>query len=184
MEGQALELGWYRGKKWDVGEQDYLRVVEGKTGALIAVSCEVGALVGGADAKTCAALRDFGMGIGVGFQIIDDLLNIVGDEKAYGKEIGGDIQEGKRTLLTINALRMLRGGKRARLQALLKNDGRDCSDVSEAVELIKESGAPEIVKQAAESRIAAAVGCLGVLPENEGKRDLAELADYITRRNR
>ncbi|HIH19597.1 TPA: polyprenyl synthetase family protein [Candidatus Micrarchaeota archaeon] len=184
LEGQARELGWYWKKRWSVKPGEYYQVVGGKTGALISVSCEVGGLLGGADAKTCKALRDFGMGIGIGFQMIDDLLNIVGDEKKYGKEIGGDIREGKRTLLTIYALRMLPGARRRRLWGLLKKEGKGKADVSEAIRLIKESGAPTVVKAAAEKKIASAMRCLQALPENEGKRNLTELAGYITRRKR
>lgn len=184
LEGQALELGWYHKKKWDVSEQDYYQVVEGKTGALISACCEVGGLLGGADAKTCSALRDFGMGIGVGFQIIDDLLNIVGDEKAYGKEIGGDISEGKRTLLTINALATLPVKKKARLEGILKLPVKRAEDVASAVELLRESNAPAFAKAAAEARIAAAMSKLAILPESEAKMILVGLADYITRRKR
>lgn len=184
LEGQALELGWYQKKKWDVRERDYYQVVEGKTGALISACCEVGGLLGGADAKTCKALRDFGMGIGVGFQIIDDLLNIVGDEKAYGKEIGGDISEGKRTLLTINALEALPAKKRSQLQGILQKPGKRPEDVAAAVGLIMETPAPSVVKAAAEAQIENAMSWLAVLPESEAKRTLAELAEYITRRKR
>jgi len=87
LEGQALELGWYWQDKWDVSEDEYYSMVSGKTGALISVSCEVGALLAGADGKTCNALSEFGMGIGIAFQIIDDVLNITGDEEKYKKEI-------------------------------------------------------------------------------------------------
>ncbi|MEM4348597.1 MAG: polyprenyl synthetase family protein, partial [Candidatus Anstonellaceae archaeon] len=72
LEGQAIELGWYWKNEWDVGEEDYFEVIKGKTGCLIAGACEVGGIVGGATKAQQKALYEFGMGIGVGFQIMDD----------------------------------------------------------------------------------------------------------------
>ncbi|MEM4633574.1 MAG: polyprenyl synthetase family protein, partial [Candidatus Anstonellaceae archaeon] len=143
LEGQAIELGWYLKKKWDVKEKDYRVVVEGKTGALISCACEVGGLLGGAEENVCKALGDFGLGIGVGFQIMDDVLNLIGDEKKYGKEIGGDILEGKRTLITIRALNSLGGEKKTRLERLLKKENKGQKDVEAVISLLEESGAIE-----------------------------------------
>ena len=184
LEGQALELGWYNDSKWDISEKEYLQMVGGKTGALIAVSCEVGALLGGADGKTCKALSRFGAGIGIGFQIIDDVLNIVGDEKKYRKEIGGDIREGKRTLVTMEALAALPEKKRGRLSALLQKEGKSGKDVSEAISLLKESGAPEAAMARAKKVVSSALAELECLPDGESKRTLLRLAAYITKRER
>ena len=184
LEGQAIELGWYRAGKWNIDEDDYYAVVSGKTGALIAGACEVGGIVGGAGKKEQAALRDFGMGIGVGFQIMDDALNIIGDEKEYGKEIGGDVLEGKRTLITIRALRMLPKGKRARLDSLLRKRNKSQSDVRAAVSLLRESGAVESAVGEAEKIVGRAIGRLDALPQNRATEHLAALAEYIVRRKR
>ena len=184
LEGQALELGWYNEGKWGVSEKEYLRMVGGKTGALIAVSCEVGGLLGGADERTCGALARFGAGIGIGFQIIDDVLNIVGDEKKYRKEIGGDIREGKRTLVTMRALSTLSGKKRQRLVKLLKKEGKSDGDVLEAISLLKESGAPEKAMEYAKNEVARALRALECLPDGENMRLLDLMAAYITKRER
>jgi len=184
LEGQAMELGWYQKGKWDVSEEEYLQMVHGKTGALIAVSCEVGALLGGADDGRCAAMSRFGMGIGVGFQIIDDVLNIVGDEGKYRKEIGGDVREGKRTLITMWAQSSLGGKKRARLSSLLMKENKGEDDVREAIALMKESGAPEKAMAFAQEMVGSSLSELGALPESEARGMLLELAKYITRRER
>ena len=184
LEGQAVELGWYRSGKWDVNEEEYYTVVRGKTGALIAASCEVGAFLGGADGKTCRALSEFGMGIGIGFQIIDDVLNVIGNEKKYGKEIGGDLQEGKRTLITIIALRKLKGRKKQRLEAILKKKVKSRRELVEAIALLRESGAPEKVMGIAEGIVDGAVSKLSVLPESSHKQTLLQLAGYVTKRQR
>ena len=184
LEGQALELGWHQDGVWDISEKEYLKMVGGKTGALIAVSCRVGALLGGADGKTCEALSRFGAGIGVSFQIIDDVLNIIGDEKKYKKEIGGDIREGKRTLITMWALRMLPGAKRARLGALLKKGNKGKADVAEALALLHESGAPEKALSYAKKMVEESIAELECLPDGKARRSLALIASYITGRER
>jgi geranylgeranyl pyrophosphate synthase len=184
LEGQAIELGWYRKNKWDVTESEYYCVVSGKTGALIAGACEAGGIAGGADKRERKALYDFGMGIGVGFQIMDDALNLIGDEKEYGKEIGGDVREGKRTLITIRALRMLPKGKRTRLARLLKKRRKSAADVRAAVSLLRESGAVESAVGEAENIVDDAVGKLGALPPGRAVERLGELAHYITERKR
>lgn len=184
LEGQARELGWYWKDRWDVEEEDYLQMVRGKTGALIAVSCEVGALLGGADEKRCAALSRFGMGIGIGFQIIDDVLNVVGDEKKYRKEIGGDVREGKRTLITMWALKRLKGKKRARLAALLKKEGKSEGEVGEVVGLLVESGAAKQAMDFAQTQVDSALQELEALPESSARRELRRLAGYVTKRER
>ncbi|MFA5930005.1 MAG: polyprenyl synthetase family protein [Candidatus Micrarchaeia archaeon] len=184
LEGQALELGWHNDNAWDISESEYLRMVGGKTGALIGVSCGVGALLGGADEKTCRAMARFGMGIGVSFQIIDDVLNIIGDEKKYKKEIGGDIREGKRTLITMWALRMLPGAKRAQLGALLRKKNKGKEDVAEALSLLKESGAPEKAMRYAAGVVESSLSELECLPRNRASGLLARLAAYITKRER
>ena len=184
LEGQALELGWYNDDDWDISEKEYLKMVRGKTGALIGVSCGVGALLGGADEKTCDAMKRFGDGIGVSFQIIDDVLNIVGDEKKYRKEIGGDIREGKRTLITMWALQALAGAKRARLETLLKKKDKSQEDVAAVLALLKETGAPERAMKYAKKIVDSSLSELECLPDGEARRLLARLAVYITRRER
>ena len=184
LDGQAVELGWYRRGRWNVTEKEYYSVVSGKTGALIAGACEVGGIVGGANWKEQEALRDFGMGIGVGFQIMDDALNLIGDERKYGKEIGGDVREGKRTLITIRALRMLPGGKKARLARLLEKQGKSAEDVRAAVCLLRESGAVGSVVDDAEKIVEEAIGKLDALPQDAATRRLAGLAHYIVERER
>jgi len=184
LEGQARELGWYQKNKWDVSEKEYYQVVRGKTGALIAASCGVGAFLGGASKKTCKALSDFGMKLGVSFQIIDDVLNVVGTEKKYKKEIGGDIKEGKRTLITIWALKALPTNKRKKLRALLHKQNKSKKDVETVILLMKESGATKKALRTAEELVNGAVRDLKVLPKTRAKDLLLELAKYIIQRER
>ena len=184
LEGQAIELGWHQKNKWDIDENEYYEMVSGKTGALIAVSCEVGALLGGADEKTCRALSRFGMGIGVGFQIIDDALNLVGDEKKYRKEIGGDVREGKRTLMTIWARRGLPRNLSRELDDIMKKGEKNDADVKRAIELIMKSGAVQKSMARASRIVKTAMAGLRCLEPSNAKQDLIGIAEYITERER
>ena len=119
-EGQALELGWRRDNVTTLVEADYLTMVLKKTCWLAAIHpCRVGALIGSGGRADPEAFIRFGFLLGAAFQIQDDLLNLVGDAQAYGKELGGDIHEGKRTLMLIHLFEQCTAGERDRLIAFL-----------------------------------------------------------------
>lgn len=101
-EGQAMELGWRRDNIFRLAEKDYLRMVAKKTAWLTIIHpLRVGALIGGGSRTNVDAFVSLGFFLGNAFQIQDDLLNLIGDEAKYGKELNGDIAEGKRTLMLI-----------------------------------------------------------------------------------
>lgn len=106
VEGQAMELGWIRANTWQLADADYLAMVERKTSWYTFITpLHVGVLAAGAPADRLAPLEALGRHLGAAFQITDDLLNLRADPQEYGKEIGGDLWEGKRTLLVLHALR-------------------------------------------------------------------------------
>ncbi|MCM1291525.1 MAG: polyprenyl synthetase family protein [Prevotella sp.] len=96
-EGQRLDMDFE--KEHMVGMERYLRMVELKTGVLLGASVGIGALIGGASAEQASMMYDFGVKLGVAFQIQDDYLDVYGDSSTFGKPIGGDILNGKRTYL-------------------------------------------------------------------------------------
>jgi geranylgeranyl diphosphate synthase type II len=119
-EGQALELDWIRSRQWDLTDVDYLRMVYKKTAWYTFVApMLVGAIVAGADAPCRVALRKFAVSLGLAFQIQDDVLNLTADPRRYGKEIGGDLWEGKHTLILLHALREATPAERKRALAIL-----------------------------------------------------------------
>jgi geranylgeranyl diphosphate synthase type II len=121
VEGQALELGWRRDDVLDVTEADYLRMILKKSAWYTVIHpLRVGALIGSRDGFDLDGLVRFGFFLGAAFQIQDDLLNLVGDRRRYGKEIDGDIQEGKRTLMLIHLLAHASPEERRELDALLR----------------------------------------------------------------
>lgn len=118
-EGQAMELGWRRDNSIGVGDADYLEMVLKKTCWLATIyPIRTGALIGSRGTADLDAFIRFGFLLGAAFQIQDDLLNLVADEK-YGKERNGDLWEGKRTLLLIHAFRESTATERARMQSVL-----------------------------------------------------------------
>jgi geranylgeranyl diphosphate synthase type II len=117
VEGQAFELGWTRDNNFELTEDDYLRMVLKKTCWYTAIHpCRIGALIGTAGAVDADRFNLFGFLLGAAFQIQDDILNLVGDRTLYGKEILGDIWEGKRTLMLVHTLRECTADERDRLR--------------------------------------------------------------------
>jgi geranylgeranyl diphosphate synthase type II len=101
-EGQQQDMNFET--QAGVSEKEYLEMIRNKTAVLLGYSLELGALIGGADDKNIQLLREAGESIGVGFQLKDDLLDIYGDEKNFGKKKAGDIAANKKTFLLIKAM--------------------------------------------------------------------------------
>jgi geranylgeranyl diphosphate synthase type II len=137
VEGQAVELGWVRSNVWRLPDDDYLHMVELKTGwySFITPMC-VGAVAAGAPEPWLAPLRTLGRHLGAAFQITDDLLNLRADPEEYGKEIGGDLWEGKRTLMLLHALRAASPDDRARAECILARPRPSLGDRAGLAELL------------------------------------------------
>jgi geranylgeranyl diphosphate synthase type II len=123
LEGQATELGWRHDNITDLTPEDYLELIMHKTCWYTTIHpLRVGALVGSGGTADLAAMVRFGFYLGAAFQIRDDLLNLIGDEEAYGKEIDGDLYEGKRTLVLIHLVNSARGDDRRIVKRYLELD--------------------------------------------------------------
>lgn len=119
VEGQAVELDWVRRQVLDLRDRDYFHMTYKKTCWYTFITpCQVGGIIAELDAAKLAILRRFGRDIGMAFQIQDDVLNLVAEEERYGKEIGGDFWEGKRTLIVIHLLRSCSVTERQRVGAI------------------------------------------------------------------
>jgi len=187
--GQGMDIYWHRGLKQDISEKEYLQMCAYKTGCLTRMAVKIGAVLGGANAKQFQALSKFAETIGVGFQIQDDVLNLTSGEEnkkemggEYGKEIGGDVSEGKITLMVIYALK--HSPKAYRLQQILKMHTKDSKLILEAIGIMKECGAMDYARAYARKMVESAwAGAGKVLKENQGKRKLKALADYLIERS-
>ncbi len=120
VEGQALELEWVEGNRWDLTDDDYLEMVVQKTGWYSFITpLVIGALAAEAEPAWLDDLIALGTSMSLAFQITDDVLNLAADPEEYGKEIGGDLWEGKRTLLLLHALRSANDSDRRRALDIL-----------------------------------------------------------------
>src|ERR1700730_15974563 len=120
VDGQALELDWVRSNTWRLDDADYLKMVELKTSWYSFITpLQAGAIAAGAGPERLAALESLGRHLGAAFQITDALLNLRADPEEYGKEIGGDLWEGKRTLMLLHTLRCAEPENRERAVQIL-----------------------------------------------------------------
>ena len=119
-EGQQYDMEFEN--RNDVKEEEYIEMIRLKTAVLLAASLKIGALSGGANETEAQALYDFGINIGIAFQLKDDLLDVYGDEATFGKNIGGDICCNKKTYLLINALNKADGEQKESLKNWIEKD--------------------------------------------------------------
>lgn len=184
IEGQALDVGWVRDDVYDLTADDYLFMALGKTGYYSGISpLKIGALVGGASDVEREALERFGKNAAIAFQIQDDLLNILGDGAALGKDHLSDVVEGKRTLMMIHCLDNAPSVDRTRLIELLGlGMGKTPDQVAEIVGFMKASGSLDYARELARGLIAEARSYLTVLPETEARESLVSMADFFLAR--
>jgi geranylgeranyl diphosphate synthase, type II len=135
--GQQLDIDYE--KALIVSECEYLRMIDLKTAVLLGASAKIGAVIGGADDKDADLMYEFGRNIGLAFQIQDDLLDIYGDVKVFGKMHGGDIVANKKTFLLVKALELSNQEQRKELHELFESKDTDPDEKIKRVEEIYES---------------------------------------------
>lgn len=180
IEGQALDLGWVRDERFDLGVDDYLRMATLKTAHYSgAVPLACGAIIGGGSEAQVEALRSFGLDTGLAFQIQDDLINLVGSDTA--KDFRTDITEGKRTLVAVHAL--ADPAAHDEVEAILRSGSSDPAVLARAVELFEETGSIAYAHDVAEQLIARAKTTLAGIELDEACRALLlDMADFFLSR--
>ena len=178
--GQALDM--LMAKREEVSEEEYFEMVAGKTGALMGASAKLGGLLGGGKREQVNALEEYGRLIGMAFQIQDDVLGIVGEPEKFGKPIGSDVREGKRTLLVIRALERASPDDKAELLRALGNERASKAEVERAIEVMRRAGAVEYAREKARELVERAKSELTALADSGAKRFLLELADFVIER--
>jgi len=188
VEGQAMELGWRRANSDDVDDADYLTMVMKKTCWLATIHpLRVGALIATRGAMDLDPLLRFGFFLGAAFQIQDDVLNLEPDA-AYGKEINGDLYEGKRTLMLIHVARYADAAERRRLSEFMARDrrSREAGDVAWIRALMDRHGSIAHARGVAHGLAGAALHeyetIFAAQPESRDKRFIQGLASWIFRR--
>ena len=153
--------------------EDYYAIIDGKTAGPFAAGCSSAAMIAGSSEEVSDALWGYGMELGRAFQLVDDILDLAGDD-FIGKPRGTDVHEGKMTLPIIYALTMLHGTDRDQLKDVLTNFGDD--RLHELVELLKQAGSFEYAKLLVSNHVERALGHIERLPDSEEKEMLTEIA--------
>jgi geranylgeranyl diphosphate synthase type I len=178
--GQAFEFSMWKRKEFT--EEDVIRLLRHKTGALTRLSVESGAISGGGSQEQLEALGEFGETIGVAFQIVDDILNVAGDVKEYGKEIGGDIREGKKTVMAAHLIRTADLPNKKAFMRLLGKSKITKSEVRRAIGLYEKFGSIEYAKAQADVYLQSAMKSLDRLSASDAKDDLATVGKFLVSR--
>ena len=160
--------------------EDYLSIVRGKTAGPFASGCYAAGLVAGLEDEQARALERFGMELGIAFQLVDDLLDLRGDER-MGKPRGADVYEGKMTLPLIHALTLSHGKHRQRLSELIEdfNDG----DFDELMELLERSSSMEYAEILVRTHLERAQAELDRFPDSEAKEMMMLITNLVKDRH-
>lgn len=189
-EGQALELGWRRDNVLDLTEADYLEMVMKKTCWLATIHpLRAGALIGTRGRADLAPLVRFGFLLGAAFQVQDDILNLVGDAGAYGKELDGDIHEGKRTIMLLHVLSHADPDERARIESIFASPraARTAEDVRWIRARMDAFGSIDHGREVANGLAGAAryefESIFGDLPPSRDRDFIGELVTWVIERD-
>ena len=180
-EGQALDLKYEDSPS--VTLEQYFSMIEKKTARLFSMSAELGGLVGGGTPRQVIALRRFGHYLGRAFQVQDDLLDVVADQRQFGKKIGGDIVEGKKTFLLLSALERARGKEKETLQRIMQRQRDIRKDTVERIATIyARVGAIDAARAYIRHDTRKATTALRTLPQNRATAMLRWFSDYLLTR--
>ena len=179
--GQAFEFHMWNRKEFT--EDEVILLLKNKTGALTALSTEAGAITGGGSAEQVQLLSEFGETIGIGFQVIDDTLNVAGDVKKYGKEIGGDIREGKKTILAAHLLRTANTQDKRTFTRLLGKKKITQTEIRKTIRLYERYGSIQYAQTQAHTYLENALKTLNKLPASQARDNLASIAEFLVSRS-
>jgi octaprenyl-diphosphate synthase len=165
-------------------EADYLRIITQKTASFMSACCRIGALLGGVPAEQVDALTQYGLDIGVAFQISDDSLDFVANQDRLGKAIGADLREGKRTLPLIAMLARATPAESERVKSLLKRHDLDAEEIDEIRRYVVDHEGVEYALAQAHEYARSAKTALAAFNPSEERETLALVADFVVDRDR
>jgi len=179
-EGEVLQLS--TANNLDTTRDDYFHVIRSKTAELFAAACEVGAVVAGRSSLECAAIRDYGINLGIAFQISDDVLDYAASADVLGKSLGDDFKEGKLTLPVIIALEKATAEEKIFWQRTLMSLEQTDEDLHHAVEIMRRHEAFKLSLDVARGYAAKGIANLLSLPANHVRGDLEALIAFAVER--
>jgi geranylgeranyl diphosphate synthase type II len=182
--GQQLDMDYE--KAAFISEDEYLRMIELKTASLLAAAARIGAVIGGAGERDAGLMHEVGRNIGLAFQMQDDLLDIYGDTKVFGKISGGDIVANKKTFLLVKAMELATGDQLKRLQELFSNETADPdAKVSEVLDIYNRLNVRSATENLANDYIRAAFSRLEqVNVRKERKEEIIQTATSLMGRDK
>ncbi len=180
-EGEVLQL--MQIKNINMTEAEYFRLVECKTGVLIAAACRLGAIISKAPLSWEDAVAAYGKKLGLAFQITDDTLDYAADQRLLGKTLGKDLAEGKVTLPLIYLMREAGPEEKEHIKGILLSDEIEESDLEYTLAMLSKRGAVEDALQRAQAFADEAKQALSVFPDSVHRRSLMTLADYVVQRD-
>lgn len=164
-------------------EEVYLEISERKTATLFEACTKSGAILGEGDEKEILALSKYGYHLGIGFQMTDDILDIVARERTLGKPVGADISQGRATFVILHALDVASESDKKELVSILKGRMGSNSDIKRALEIIKNTNSIEYASMRAKSQIETAKKEIRHLKDTDSKRALEIIAEYAVERS-
>ena len=178
--GEAYQLE--RRDNIEVNEAEYFSTIINKTASLISASCQIGAIIGEANRKQEEALADYGLNVGIAFQLVDDALDYSNSKPKWGKQLGKDFMEGKATLPLIRAYKAAGEKKSERLKQLFLREKRRKEDYLAALKIILSTGGVDYTLEKARQYSAAAKKDLSIFSESPYKNALDAMADFVVNR--
>ncbi len=173
-EGQQYDVDFE--SRYDVSIEEYFIMIRLKTAVLLAACLKLGAILGDASDDDAQALYDFGIAIGIAFQLKDDYLDVYGDEKTFGKKIGGDIVCGKRSFLLVSTMKTCSVSQMQTIKQLLKNDIRDEEKIAAFTDIYTQLEMPQICQSEMEKYYKEALACLAKI--NKSEEELVPFAEF------
>ncbi len=179
-EGQQLDMDFE--KQNNVELKEYINMISLKTSVLLAASLKMGAILGGAGEGNCNHLYEFGKNLGIAFQIQDDYLDAFGDPAKFGKEVGGDIKQNKKTFLLLYALEVANASQKAKLTQLMQENPAD--KISKILQIYQDCGVGDWANKLKDQYLSIALKHLDdIAVLSIRKKSLIELANYLIQRD-
>jgi geranylgeranyl diphosphate synthase type II len=179
-EGQQLDMDFE--KQNNVSLDEYIHMISLKTSVLIAASLQIGAVLGGASEGNCNHIYEFGRNLGIAFQIQDDYLDAFGDPEKFGKDVGGDIRQNKKTFLLLHALEVASTEQKAKMLQLMNENPAD--KVEQMLQIFKDCNVAAWANELKEKYVQTAYQHLeDIAVTSTRKKSLQELAEYLIQRD-
>lgn len=179
-EGQQYDMEFERREQ--VSIEEYMQMIRLKTSVLLATALQIGAYVAGANAAQQKALYEYGINIGLAFQIQDDILDVYGDPRTFGKAIGGDICCNKKTYMLLTALQRADDETRAELEQWLQTQDKSDEKIQAVTDIYTRTGAREVCETVMQLHTHEALSQLNALPQNDATEQLRKLAEKLVMR--